>query len=637
MITHNPLHRSGRAVLPHPAPTSGDDAHSPERVGMADCCGRKPSVDQPSHSIPVDPLALTSTPQREVPIAAYLVSKICHRSPVHRHPMVPDESADYGAKPLPLFRNRLMHALSEFGLDLLKFPAPLLSDRLADDRVPSVTPLFPANMREAQEVEGLRSPLISPLSVLDRKRTEFQKPRLLGIERQAELSESLLQLGQTALRLHLALQPDHKVVRPSHDDHVAPSLRPPPVLDPQIQDVVKKHVRQKRGDNPALRRAFFDGLPLPLLPHAGAQPFLDEPYDARVTDAILDELHEPFVVKGIEKATNVRIDDPVHLLRQHPDIERIQTVVLVAPWPVAVGEAEKRRLVDGVEAQDRCILDDLVLKHRYAQRPLFSIGLWDVGSADGFGSVSPTFKPPREVLKIFFKLLSVLLPRLPIHTSGRIPLEVVIRLSQGIRRPDVMHETCALELLIPHGSLAYPPQRTLHPFPALNPADVLLSRVPLGQKSSLHPLRGRWRSGFVRGLRRYYPSVRLPLPVHHRRTPLGFPTRPALLPRADKGSPGSRAYCFRACDGSLTPQSPSVSCLNDTSGVAFRISLERRHSGSDLTRLNTMPARSFHNASRLNLRTAVHDQVRCGWLTLHRAELSSANNTPVYPGTQGEK
>jgi hypothetical protein len=48
-----------------------------------------------------------------------------------------------------------------------------------------------------------------------------------------------------------------------------------------------------------------------------------------------------------------------------------------------------------------------------------------------------------------------------------------------------------------------------------------------------------------------------------------------------------------------------------------------------------MPAHSRFNASRLNLRTAVHDSVRRGWLTLHRAELSSANNAPVYPGAQG--
>jgi hypothetical protein len=183
-----------------------------------------------------------------------------------------------------------MRFLSSALIDLLRFPVHLLSDRLADDRVHSVALLLPADMRKAQEVEGPRSPLIAPLSVLNRKRTELQKPRLLRIERQAKLCESLLQLSQAALRLHLALQPDHEVVRPSDDDHVALSLRPPPVLDPQIQDVVKKHIRQKRGDNPALRRSFFDGLPLPLLHHASAQPFLDEPYDVRVTDPKPEEL-----------------------------------------------------------------------------------------------------------------------------------------------------------------------------------------------------------------------------------------------------------------------------------------------------------------------------------------------------------
>ena len=216
-------------------------------------------------------------------------------------------------------------------------------------------------------------------------------------------------------------------------------------------------------------------------------------------------------------------------------------------------------------------------------------------------------------------------------------LETVVRLTQRVGRRNVVHQACKLELLILQRSLTYPSQRALHPLPALNPVDVLLRRVPFGRKSSLHLLRSRWLSGFVRRLRRYDPSVRLPLPVHHRRTPFGFPTRPSLLSRASKGSPGSRAHCFRACLGSMTPRSPSVSRLFDTADVAFHISLERRHSVSVLTRLNTMPALSSFNASRLTLRTAAHDQVRRGWLTLRRAELSSANNAPVYPGAQGER
>lgn len=170
---------------------------------------------------------------------------------------------------------------------------------------------------------------------------------------------------------------------------------------------------------------------------------------------------------------------------------------------------------------------------------------------------------------------------------------------------------------------------TGRPHPAQSPGPAARLCIPLDQPPSLHLLRADCRRQSVRRLRQYYAAVRLPLPVRHRRAPFGFPMRPWPLPRADRGSPGSRASCFRACDGSLTRRSPSVSCLRDTAGIAFRISLERRHSGSSVTRLNTMPARSFYNASRLNLRTAVHDQVRCGWLTLHRTELSSANNPPV--------
>ena len=32
MVTHNPLHGSGRAVLPHPASALGDDAQAHERL-----------------------------------------------------------------------------------------------------------------------------------------------------------------------------------------------------------------------------------------------------------------------------------------------------------------------------------------------------------------------------------------------------------------------------------------------------------------------------------------------------------------------------------------------------------------------------------------------------------------------------
>ena len=56
----------------------------------------------------------------------------------------------------------------------------------------------------------------------------------------------------------------------------------------------------------------------------------------------------------------------------------------------------------------------------------------------------------------------------------------------------------------------------------------MLNRVPLGQPPFLHRLRRSWRTtAVVRRLLWYYESVRLPAPVHRRRTPLGFTARTA--------------------------------------------------------------------------------------------------------------
>ncbi len=150
---------------------------------------------------------------------------------------------------------------------------------------------------------------------------------------------------------------------------------------------------------------------------------------------------------------------------------------------VRVAADLKSKVADGCAVGWHAIVADKSDDHRakppslfgYQRMHLFSIGLGSVRSSDGFRSVSPW---------------------------------------------------------VPHCSLAYPPQRALHPFPALNPAGVLLRRVSLGRKASLHLLRCRWQSGFARRLRGYSPSVRLPLPVHHRGAPFGFPTGPWFAPRA---------------------------------------------------------------------------------------------------------
>ena len=61
MIAYDPLHRSGRAALPHPAPALGDDAEANERIGMTDASGRQPPDDVPLHPAPGEAVSLAAT------------------------------------------------------------------------------------------------------------------------------------------------------------------------------------------------------------------------------------------------------------------------------------------------------------------------------------------------------------------------------------------------------------------------------------------------------------------------------------------------------------------------------------------------------------------------------------------------
>jgi hypothetical protein len=87
------------------------------------------------------------------------------------------------------------------------------------------------------------------------------------------------------------------------------------------------------------------------------------------------------VVDLVEEAFYVAVQHPVYFLHVDPGRQRVQRVVLAAPWPEAVGETAKVHLVDGVEHLDDGPLDDLVLQRCDAERPLPPVRLRDVHPA----------------------------------------------------------------------------------------------------------------------------------------------------------------------------------------------------------------------------------------------------------------
>jgi hypothetical protein len=88
-ITDHPLHRSGRALLTHPAPALGDDAKSPQGIRVMDSRRCRPSVDQSVHPLPRKPRPLAPASQRSKPMTCYLKTKRRQRLRVRRHTIVP--------------------------------------------------------------------------------------------------------------------------------------------------------------------------------------------------------------------------------------------------------------------------------------------------------------------------------------------------------------------------------------------------------------------------------------------------------------------------------------------------------------------------------------------------------------------
>jgi hypothetical protein len=163
MIAHNPLHRSGQADFPHPAPTSGNDAHATQRKRMTYASRWQPVVDQASHSRPGNVPLLAATRQHSMPAHADLFSKQDQRGAVHGYPVIADMPTNHRAQPLARLRNGIVHTSSQFGFHLPQLCLQPFANRLPQHREVTVAPLLPADMREAEEVERLRFPSPRPL------------------------------------------------------------------------------------------------------------------------------------------------------------------------------------------------------------------------------------------------------------------------------------------------------------------------------------------------------------------------------------------------------------------------------------------------------------------------------------------
>ena len=174
MVAHNPLHRSGRAALPHPAHALGDNAKAHEGIGMGDANGRKPPVDVAGHPVPREMVLLTATAQGPPPQPSHRLAEGPEGCAVVGHPVVLGMPADDRPQVHALFRDGKVQAPSQFDLEVFQFGLPPYAHRLPQHRE-TTCPRLRAAMREAEEVEGFRLPVATPAPSPVRMAAEFDE------------------------------------------------------------------------------------------------------------------------------------------------------------------------------------------------------------------------------------------------------------------------------------------------------------------------------------------------------------------------------------------------------------------------------------------------------------------------------
>ncbi len=154
-----------------------------------------------------------------------------------------------------------------------------------------------------------------------------------------------------------------------------PPHAPPPPRTPQPSP---SYLLRSDSHHRPLRRTHLRPRPSAFLHHPSFQPFLDQPQDPAVGDAVLHELEHPLMGNFIEKSPDVCVKHIIHPLPRECERQRIQRMVLAAPRSKAIREAQKVLLVNLIEDGDHGLLDNLVLQCRNPQRALPPISFRDI-------------------------------------------------------------------------------------------------------------------------------------------------------------------------------------------------------------------------------------------------------------------
>ena len=102
-------------------------------------------------------------------------------------------------------------------------------------------------MREPQEIERLRLALAPLCPASGSISAELEEAGLFRVQAERELCQALLEIDLETLRILPVLESNDCIIGIPHDDHIALCVARTPLLDPEIVDVMKVHIRKQWG------------------------------------------------------------------------------------------------------------------------------------------------------------------------------------------------------------------------------------------------------------------------------------------------------------------------------------------------------------------------------------------------------
>jgi len=401
---------------------------------MQDAGTREPAIRKWAKAFPGEVAAITPAAESAVPIPNDLRPEGEHTLDIARDSMIIHVALHHLAEPSGHVGDAVMQLIAQLLFNDLEFSPKALGNGLASDNEAFPVTGSTTDMCETQEIEGLRLTHTQATPTEFGIGAEFDQARFIRVKGEAESSETFLEVLQESFRFLAMLESQDVVVRISDNDNIPRCMTAPPLLYPQVQDVMKIHIGKQRRDHRALGCTHSSRRPLTILGDSCPEPLADQAENPSVSNPVLEEVEQPFMVDGIEKGLNVCIEHPVHSSFGQAHIQGVQPVMGRTPGPETVRKSEEVHLIDGVENRGHCMLDDLVGQGSDPQGTLASVRLGDVGPLGRLCTIGPAMNLLVQVVQPLIQTLLVHTPCDSVNSGCSLPLKVVKALPESFQR-----------------------------------------------------------------------------------------------------------------------------------------------------------------------------------------------------------